>query len=316
MIKTLRITSVVAAILAGVLVKFFVLPMLSNVSGDPSVARVLDSPGVIERFKEKGAHANTTKPDTPLLVQQAIAYARILDPEPKVNPIRKGGHTPGIKTTLPPTTPKFQVFATTYFEGNPELSQALIDEPGKGRYWVRQSSMVGHLLIEQVKDGVVIVSNSEESFELEVEKISKTSLPKGKPTTSKGATTLSSYRRTSPTLNRASAISAKTPSVGTASKTPQPRAGTIPSEKADELINRLRDLQRSSRSDKTNSALNGAERAARIEELIRKFKSPAASTGGAGKPAASGEKAKGAGEDPNRISAEPDDGKIQPDSAE
>ncbi|MHC4367643.1 MAG: hypothetical protein ACYSW8_08510, partial [Planctomycetota bacterium] len=208
------------------------------------------------------------------------------------------------------TTPKFQVFATTYFEGNPELSQALIDEPGKGRHWVRQSSMVGHLLIEQVKDGVVIVSNSEESFELEVEKISKTSLPKGKPATSKGARTSSSYRRTSPTLNRTAASSAKTPSVGIASKTPQPRAGTIPSEKADELVNRLRDLQRSSRSDKTNSALNGEERAARIEELINKFKSPRASNGDAERSTASGEKPKGGNEDPNRISAGPEAGKI------
>lgn len=175
--------------------------------------------------------------------------------------------------------------------------------------------MVGHLLIEQVKDGVVIVSNSEESFELEVENTSKTTLPKGKPATSKGTRTLSGYRRPSSTPARTVAGSAKAPSVGTASKTPQPPTGTIPSEKADELISRLRDLQRTSRSDKTNSALNGEERAARIEELINKFKSPSASDGGSGRPAASGEKAKDAGEDPNRISAEPDDGKIQPDSA-
>ena len=306
MIKTLRITSVVAAILAGVLIKFFVLPMLSNVSGDPRVGKVLDSPGVIDRFKEtKGAHTKAAGNQTSPLVQQAIAYARYLTPAPKPPTRVTGGSKLPPGSILPPTTPKFQVFATTYFEGNPELSQALIFEPGKGRYWVRQSNMVGHLLIEQVKDGVVVVRNSERTFELELEKSSKTSLTKGKPTTSKGARTSSSYRRTSPTPGKTTASSGRTssvrtPSARTSSKTPQPRSNAIPSEKADELVNRLRDLQRSSRSDKTNSGLSGAERAARIEELIKKFKSP-------------GVKPKGSSQDPNRISVapEPDAGKIQ-----
>ena len=57
------------AILAGVLIKFLVLPMVSNVAGDPRVEKVLDSPGVIEHFKEtKGAHAKSTGNKTSPLV--------------------------------------------------------------------------------------------------------------------------------------------------------------------------------------------------------------------------------------------------------
>ncbi len=174
MIKTLRITGVVVAILAGVLIKFLVLPMVTNVARDLQVEGVLDSNSVVERFKEtKGAHAKSTGNKTSPLVLQATAYARYLDPPARVRPPVTGGGRGLVKPPIiGPTTPKFTVFATTVFESNPELSQALIDEPGRGRHWVRQSSMVGHLLIEQVKDGVVIVKSSKETFELEIEKAS------------------------------------------------------------------------------------------------------------------------------------------------
>ena len=57
MIKTLRITGVVAVILAVVLIYFFVVPMISEVGDDARVEKVLDSPGVIELFKQTNTHA-------------------------------------------------------------------------------------------------------------------------------------------------------------------------------------------------------------------------------------------------------------------
>jgi len=42
----------------------------------------------------------------------------------------------------------------------------LIDEPGKGRHWVRQSTVVSHLTIEQIKDGLVVVKGAKGTFEL------------------------------------------------------------------------------------------------------------------------------------------------------
>jgi hypothetical protein len=41
----------------------------------------------------------------------------------------------------------------------------------------------------------------------------------------------------------------------------------------DQLVDKLKDLKESSGSDKTDSRLSSEERAARIEELIAKFKS-------------------------------------------
>jgi hypothetical protein len=58
----------------------------------------------------------------------------------------------------------------------------LIDEPGKGLHWVRQSGKVGHLIIEQVKDGAVLIRDGQRTFEQTVpEKPKKRSLLKGSP---------------------------------------------------------------------------------------------------------------------------------------
>ncbi len=281
MIKTLRITSVVVVILAGVLIKFLVVPMVSNVAGNSRVEKALDPNGVIERFKKtKGAHAKSTGNQASPLVVQATAYARYLDPPAKAKPRVAGGARSPKGPILGPTTPKFKVFATTYFAGNPELSQALIDEPGKGRYWVRQSSMVGHLLIEQVRDGVVIVKSSEETFELELEKTPVASLTKGTSSLSKGTSTKSSYSRTLPapgkTLNSPTRTSSvRTPSAKAPSRTSRSRSSAISDEKAKELFSKLEDLQRSHRLDKTASGADGEEMADRIGKLLSTFKSPA-----------------------------------------
>ena len=175
MIKTLRITSILAAIAAAVLIKYFVFPMVVGAGGDERVDKILDGPTVVEKFRAtKGADAKGGGPDVSPLVKQATVFARYLMPKQPVRPGPSRG--PGVTTAAPPraVSPKFKVFATTYFEGNPSLSQALIDEPGRERRWVRQASMVGGLFIEQVKDGVVVVKNSkDDTYEIPIETSSK-----------------------------------------------------------------------------------------------------------------------------------------------
>jgi hypothetical protein len=320
MIKTLRITTVVVTvILAGVLIKYFVLPMDSNVGADQRVEKVLDSPGVIELFKQTNTHARAVGNQTSPLVQQAIAYARYLSPPSKIKQALPGVRTTTNPIATGPVTPKFQVFATTYFEGNPQLSQALIDEPGKGRYWVRQSSMVGHLLIEQVKDGVVVVKSSEETFELEVEKASKTGLPKGKSPIPTGTSGQSSNRRTLPapgkTVNSSTTTpSGRTPSAGTPSRTTRPNNNAISSEKADELERTLQNLERSYRlGGKTVPGLSGEESAARVRKLLSSFRSTTANAEDVKGQTAPGEKLKDNGQDPNRTSPASKSDKIETD---
>ncbi len=300
MIKTLRITSVLAVIGAAVLVKYFVLPVVFDAGGDERVDKILDSPTVVEQFKEtKGAHTKSTGNRMAPLVQQASAFANHLDPPkpPGPGPSRVGGTT--TRTPVFTTSPKFKVFATTYFEGNPQLSQALIDEPGKGRHWVRQSSTVGHLLIEQVKDGIVVVKSGENTYELEVE-----TNPNGAPA-AKGASpvsraaaarnTASAVKRTSPSYSRSGPSAQRTPS-----KPPVQRRSPVSSEKADELIERLRDLQKS----------RSADDKARINDLISKFQSNRADAAGTENPTTSDGKISSGAKAPKQASSPPKGVKI------
>jgi len=278
MIKTLRITSVVAAILAGV---FFVFPVIYGVRSHENIDEFLKSPGVIEKFENASDKAKTSESRVSPLVEQAEAFALYLNPPKAAARKVSKGTKPGNISSRLSVTPKFKVYATSYCPENPKVSQALIDEPGKGRHWVLQSGKVGHLLIEQVKDGVVIVKGGKETFELLVEKKQET-------TPAKGVSSRSITRTTSPASRRITT----TPTRVTR-RPPQPISSTDNSEKMEELVDKLKDLKNNSQSDKTDSGLGDEERAARIQELITKFRSTRVGAEEAKKLGKAGEDSKG-----------------------
>jgi len=149
MIKTLRITSVVAVVLAAV---FFCFSCGFLVSAAISRERIFEFRRAIEQFKEaKGGKSENRGRETSPLVKQAEAFALYLNPPPKpqTEPSASRGEL------RPKTvTPKFKLVGTSRHELQPDLSLALIDEPGKGLHWVRPSSKVGHLIIEQIRTGL------------------------------------------------------------------------------------------------------------------------------------------------------------------
>jgi hypothetical protein len=312
MIKTLRITSVIAVILAGI---FFFFSVVFGVRSDEGIEKVLSSPGVIEQFKKtRGGLTKGNENRVSPLVQQAEAFALYLNPpQPQTVKPAPGRKRPSTQPDMA-VTPKFKVFATCRHEGHPELSQVLIDEPGKGRHWVRQSSMVGHLRIEQVKDGLVVVKSSEKTFELMVEQKPETGPVAGAPPVS--ARTGGQGRVNRPTLpplgRSAASVRAGAGAARTVSKPPQPPRSAEDSAKMEELVNRLRGLQKSSKSDKTNSGPSDEERDAQIEKLISTFKSSRVSTQEAKRLGNLGKTLNGAQEDPNRSQPAPtDEGKVE-----
>ena len=178
MIKTLRITSIIAAALAVV---FFVFPAIFGVRSDEQTEQFLNSAGVIEKFsKAKGKESTKGESQISPLVKQAEAFALYLNPpKPKKAPPTRRTDRPSIIPRPPaPVSPKFKLIGTSHYASHPELSLALIDEVGKGLRWVRQSSKLGHLIIEQVKDGLVVVRDGRRTFELVVERPEKRSLLK------------------------------------------------------------------------------------------------------------------------------------------
>jgi len=178
MIKTLRITSIIAAALAVV---FFVFPAVFGVRSDEQLEQFLNSAGVIEKFnKAKGKESTKGESQISPLVKQAEAFALYLNPpKPKKAPPTRRTDRPSIIPRPPaPVSPKFKLIGTSHYASHPELSLALIDEVGKGLRWVRQSSKLGHLIIEQVKDGLVVVRDGRRTFELVAERPEKRSLLK------------------------------------------------------------------------------------------------------------------------------------------
>jgi hypothetical protein len=176
MIKTLRITSIIAVVLAAV---FFVFPAVFGFRGDKQIEQFLNSAGVIEKFKDaKGDKVEDERREISPLVKQAEAFALYLNPPPKPKPEPSVSEGKSEPRPVGPVTAKFKLVGTSRHVLHPELSLALIDEPGKGLYWVRQFSKVGHLIIEQVKDGLVVVRDGKNTFELVAERPEKRSLLK------------------------------------------------------------------------------------------------------------------------------------------
>ena len=175
MIKALRITSIIAVVLASV---FFVFPVVFGVRRDEQAEQFLKSPSVIEKFsKAKGRKKTKSEDQASPLVKQAEAFVLYLNP-PKPREPTAPSRT--VKSAHKPKTvsPKFELIGTSFYASHPELSLALIDEPGKGFRWVRQSSEVSHLIIEQIKDGIVVVRDGERTFELVAERPERINLVK------------------------------------------------------------------------------------------------------------------------------------------
>jgi hypothetical protein len=263
MIKTLRITSFLAAVLA---ITFFVTLVVYGVQKDENIEKYLNSPDVITQFKTaKGSIAKPNDNQESPLVQQAQAFSLIINPPEKKKPARSqpGRSKPNVAAE-PNVKPKFTVKGTSYFEANPELSMVLIDEPGKGTHWVRQSTMVGHLLIEDVKDGLVVVKSSEGTYELKIEE-KLTTISPSKPSSVPNRSTPTRPTRNTPSSARP-VLDLTRKRATTPAKRTQPTTITPDrSEELEVLVEQLRELK--NQPDENNS-----EKAALIQQLITNFK--------------------------------------------
>ena len=250
MVKTLRITGIIAAILAVVL---FTFPAVFGLSNDKDIKEFLNSPGVLEKFtKPEADKADSQSQDSPL-VKQAEAFAMYLNPPPPPQP---QAPTASDKPAEPPRPPevsvKFELIGTSFYSLRPQLSLALIDEPGKGLRWVRQSSKIGHLVIEQIKDGLIVIRDGDKTEEIVANRPQKPSLVKA----SDGS---------KPTL--AETVAAVTAS-GTAQMSPEEEAAWAQKVFAELAASASSELE----SDPNSSRYNAEEKAT-LEEILASVKS-------------------------------------------
>lgn len=169
MLKTLRITSLVAVVLAvcGVFLIVFL-----GLKEDPDIIAYLDSPGVVEQFKDKVTDSDKKEPKSPL-VAQAGAFALRIDPPPppppptpekRVEPVRTVQREKPVEVKPPPppvkVNAKFTLLATVMCQADPSRSMVLLRQAGGKDEWFWQGQRVGNLDIDEVHDGSAVFSQN------------------------------------------------------------------------------------------------------------------------------------------------------------
>jgi hypothetical protein len=255
MVRTLRITTIIAALLT---VGFLVFSAVFGARGDKAIEEFLKSPAAIEGFQHaKGQKAGGENQTSPL-VKQAQAFALYLNPPPPPPPIVSALQPPPQPKVV---TPKFKLIGTSFYPLHPDLSLALIDEPGKGIRWVRQLGQIGHLAIEQIKDGVVVVSDGGRTFEVAAaERLKKVNLVKSSTLDETGAkaASLPVPPPTPPQPEKIKSVSAAPAEANVVSPTPVKAAEQIDAEPNTKSV---------------------AEKAAALEEILRNLNAAKAGAG-------------------------------------
>jgi hypothetical protein len=166
MIKTLRITTIVAAIAAVVLL---ILPVVYGVRTDPKVEETLKAQTAVEKFSAaRGQNPQRDESKTSPLVKQATDFGTYLNPPPPPQVEAAPSPTEIVESRPVVVTPKFDLVGVSYYRLRPEQSYALINEPGKGFTWVKQGSNVEHLVISEVKEDSIIIKDGQKSSEMKV----------------------------------------------------------------------------------------------------------------------------------------------------
>jgi hypothetical protein len=159
MIKTLRITIIVTAIVAGL---FFILSAMFGLRRDKDKEAFLAGPSITATIKKGTANPDTVEQEVPL-IKQAQSFALRINPPKPVESV-------SIVVQKPIDIPKFRLLGTSYYPDEPNRSMALIDEPGKGMHWVVASDKVGYLTITQIVDGKIGYTDGQKNMEMLVEK--------------------------------------------------------------------------------------------------------------------------------------------------
>jgi hypothetical protein len=251
------------------------VPLFNRDTGeDERAVEVLGAPGAVERFRaQHGDKVPSSQDKTPLLVQQAQQLAGILNPPvpvPRTPPSVRTATTTPRPRPVASSSAKFDLVGTSYLASAPQESFAYIRLPGNEYRWVKQGSEVGHLIIKEVKSGSIVYADGQDFVELAVEPVPETASLLESGAAAAPAISVTPRPTSSGTASRVALRSA----ISTDARPVPPSQTQEKDEEAlEDLVGRLRDLQRNLRSDKTGSQAPGEDRAAMMNKLISEFKS-------------------------------------------
>lgn len=139
---------------------------------------IRDLPSAVQLYKERSAEQwRAARERTPPLVAQAQALASYLAPPAQAateRSARASSPTRDIAATSSPrvVSVKFRLLGTSYYANRPEESMALITEPSAGdaeRRWVEEGSALGHFVVQEIREGSIVLRNGEDVRELTIE---------------------------------------------------------------------------------------------------------------------------------------------------
>ena len=163
-------------------------------SQDMAVNQSSSETSVVERFQTLGnLQGDKGRDSEPPLVKQATAYALYLvPPAPKVR--TTAGNTRITPTVQRPAgmQPKFRLLSTSYCRSSPDLSWALVSEPGKGDHWVKKDARLGHYIVDSVKDGSIVYRDGSRLHEVKIPEKQTVQLAKINPAVSASAPAVNS----------------------------------------------------------------------------------------------------------------------------
>jgi hypothetical protein len=178
MIKTLRITSV-AAVLLAVVVLASVLGYLRPaalmhlnfaVRSDKQVEKILHGPSAVDRFKEQYKNKSPSGGDaTPPLVKEAEQFADIINPKAPVGAPVTTSIAPIPKQSsakpIAPVSSKFELLGTSC-SSNPNTSFAYIRLPDSTCQWTGVGTEIGHVTIKEIRKGSIVCWDGSKDVEM------------------------------------------------------------------------------------------------------------------------------------------------------
>ncbi len=179
MIKTLRITSVIAVLLAAVVlasVLGFLRPtsflrLNPGTGGDKKIEKILSGPSAVDRFKEKrGTNPSDGVDTTPPLVKEATVLEGIINPSEDTGKPRSISSLPPRPIQGKPIgvmSAKFDLLGICY-SPDPKTSLAYIRLPDSTYQWVGLGSEVGRLTIKEIRRNSIVCVESGRDVEMPV----------------------------------------------------------------------------------------------------------------------------------------------------
>jgi len=176
MIRLLYMLGVLLLVLAAVIAALAVTPWYQV---DPVLDEIQDYPTAVRRFRGGvGSNRDLSAEMIAPLIVEARAFASHVNSTPPAQEVRSpASQVPARSRPTPTVRPKassvaFKLHGTSVYPDRPERSMALISEPGGSegeRKWVSEGAALGHFVVQEIRRGVVVLSDGGAVREMTVE---------------------------------------------------------------------------------------------------------------------------------------------------